>query len=223
MMSGTTLQDLQQQLLTEVSAVVAKHGFGRKPSGQTFFLHKPFGWAAFHLTFMPHDDTDFDVTADVALRIDAVEKLVNEDNPILSKAEKARTASLGGALGNLSAGKPRRWTVASEADVQPVAASIQALLEAVGIPYIATYAHLEKALHVLASNAPTTWRHAPIHGARCQRALALACVLGKYDRLDEIVSQSESFLTARNDSGLKAFQQFADKLRLQEAIIRQVQ
>ena len=85
-------------------------------------------------------------------------------------------------------------------------------LEVVGLPYIEKYSHLEEALHVLSSNAPAAWRHAPIHGARCQRALALAFVLGKYDRLEEIIQHSEAFLQSCNDFGLKALQQLATKL-----------
>src|SRR6185503_3108745 len=113
------LKRLQKLLLHEMSRIVVKYGFGRKVHGQSFRLSKPFGWAAFHLAFIPHAEIDFDVTADVALRVDEVEKMLHDSK---------EAATVGGELGNLSDGEQRRWTIASERDINPTVASIEQAL-----------------------------------------------------------------------------------------------
>ena len=50
-----------------------------------------------------------DVTADVAIRVDALEDLLNEWNATLSKAERKQTHSMGAELGNISEGRASAW------------------------------------------------------------------------------------------------------------------
>ncbi|MGH7953764.1 MAG: hypothetical protein ACREFE_17845, partial [Limisphaerales bacterium] len=147
----TKIAELQKKLLNEVAIIVAKHGFSPKPKGQSFRMQKPFGWASFHLSFILHESTDFDVTTDVALRIDAVENLINEDNNLLSNAEKLQTATIGCELGNLSEGQQKRWNIASDNDVELVAESIHDALASVAIPYIERYSNLQEIFAVLSS------------------------------------------------------------------------
>lgn len=206
------IKHLQRLLLKEMLAVVVKHGFERKVYGQSFRMPKPFGWAAFHLAFVPHGEIDFDVIANVALRVDAVEQMIHEDDD-LSKKEKLETATFGCELGNLSEGKQRRWKIASERDIKPVVASIEAALESIALPYIERYSDLEEMFAVLSRNDPDAWLHAPFHHYRGMHALALAIVLGKHDRVNSIIEQSEAFMKSINDPNLRFFQPFAEKIR----------
>ncbi len=210
---SSRLNELEKQLFREVGKAVARYGFEPKPSGQTFYRKESSGWAAFHLSFIPHEDVDFDVTADVAVRIDEVENLVNEDNKLLSKSEKVQTATLGVELGNIESGQPMRWKVATDADVKIVATGLAGALARIGMPYIKKHSSLEQAFAVLSTNEPSAWLHSPVHGGRCQRAIALVFVLGRYDQLHNLIEQSELFLKSKNDFGLRSFQKFAEKLR----------
>jgi len=45
------------------------------------------------------------------------------------------------------------------------------------------------------------------------RALALAIVLEKYDRLESIIEQSEAFMKSIHDPNLRFFQSFAGRVR----------
>jgi hypothetical protein len=204
---------LQKQLLVGVGFVVQEYGFNPKPRGQTFRISKPFGWASIHLSFIPHPPADFDVTIDVALRIDAIENLVNEDEKLLTKSEKSQTATIGCELGNLSAGKQHRLSIASESDVQSTVGAIKTMVESIALPYIERYSNPNELFQVISSNDPSAWLHSPIHGARCKRALAAAVVLKKYDCVLELIQKSEAFLTSQNDFGLHAFRTFSKKIR----------
>ena len=73
------IKELENRLLKELSSILPKYGFSAKYRGQTFYMPKPFGWAAFHLAFIPHREVDFDLTADIALRVDAVQEIVHQD------------------------------------------------------------------------------------------------------------------------------------------------
>src|SRR5437867_11840937 len=103
-------KELKEDLLNSLGKRVEAYGFAMKAREQSLYKRTPFGRLALHLSFIPHR-ADFDATADVAVRFDALEDLVNEGNDLLSKAEKKGTFSLGADLGNISEGKQRRWTV----------------------------------------------------------------------------------------------------------------
>ncbi len=211
-MSDLKIKDLEKLLLEEISSRAAALGFDPKPVGQSFRRKTDSGRVSLHVAFIPHK-VDVDVTADVAVRIDALEDLVNEDNALLPKSEKANTSSLGVELGNLAEGRPRRWTLAAAGDVPGAADSIIALFERVGRPYLEKYSDPANALQALAGNAPENWAHSPIHGARCRRAVGLAFLLGRHGEVEQLIQSGESFLRSRNDFALKSFQEFAAKIR----------
>jgi len=73
------LQKLKTLLFEELGRRLASYGFRGRFSVQTFYAPTDFGWAAFNLGFILHRQTDFDVTADVALRVNAVEDLISRD------------------------------------------------------------------------------------------------------------------------------------------------
>ena len=86
------------------------------------------------MSFIKHAH-ECDVTADVAIRVDALEDLLNEWNATLSKAERKQTHSMGAELGNISEGRQRRWTLATEDDIPEAVSSVMELFESVGLPY----------------------------------------------------------------------------------------
>jgi hypothetical protein len=208
----TKAADLQKRLLDELASHVGAHGFEAKPVGQSFRRKTPSGRVSLHAAFVPHGG-DVAVTADVAVRLDALEDLVNETNAQLPKSEKQNTSSLGAELGNLSEGRQKRWTLVEPSDAATAAQSILALYELVGAPSLERLSDPENAFVVLSSNERDDWLWSPIHGARCQRAVGLAFLLGKRAELPALIEREEAFLKAKNDFGLKAFQQFVAHLR----------
>jgi hypothetical protein len=210
--SSGSVQELQKQLLQAVGNRISKLGFSQRPVGQSFYRPARAGRAALHLGFI-NRLTDFDVTADVAVRIDAVEDLVNSDAPGLSAKEKGRTFTLGAELGNLGDGRQRRWTVSNINHVDSVARGIVEYFESVGVPFIERCSNLEAVLYVLAGHDKEAWLYAPIHGHRCKTVAALARILGDADRFDRVVMNCEEFLRSRNDPDLSTFQAFVTTLR----------
>jgi len=202
---------LENQLLAELGQHVVRLGFDAKPIGQSFYRSMPGGYSAFHVSFIAHAE-DFDVTADVAVRFDAVEELVNRDNGLISPAEKKRTATLGAELGNIASATQRRWKIQSSDDIHPAALEIVDALERVGIPYLEQFEDPGRAFIALSSNASAAWLNSPIHGCRCLRAVALAVVLNRQAEYAQVATDCEEFLRQRKDPALIAFQRFLKAL-----------
>jgi hypothetical protein len=206
------VKDLQDRFFAVLAQRMLEHGFEGRPREQSFARKTPFGRQTFHVSFIRHAH-DCDVTADVAIRIDALEDLLNEWNATLSKAERKQTHSMGAELGNISEGRQRRWTLASENDVPETASSVMAHFESVGLPYLEKYSNLEQALAALSGDDRASWLHAPFHDLRAARATGLAFVLGHHTRLDELIATKTQFLKDRKDPGLENFLAFAREIR----------
>ena len=88
------MKNIQRALLEAVGVRVVGLGFDSKASGQSFLRSIPGGRTSLHLAFIEHP-RDFDVVADVAVRFDLLEALVNASNSLLSKREQGQTYSLG--------------------------------------------------------------------------------------------------------------------------------
>src|SRR5713101_4597003 len=142
---------LRDGLFTHVGELMRKYGFDAKPSEQAFLKKASFGRQAFHLRIIKHA-SDIDVTASVALRVDAVEDMVNAHRANLSNSLKNRTYTIGVDIGNLSIGKQKRWTVASMEDIARVAPEIIADFEFVALPYFERFSDLQSIYRVLATN-----------------------------------------------------------------------
>jgi hypothetical protein len=205
------MKEIRRALLMAVGQRVAANGFDSKPITRSFLRRSPVGREAFHLAFINHAD-DFDVKADVAVRIDDLEDVVNADNTLLSKKERKETYSLGAELENIAGEGPKRWTVASSADVDPVADQIVARFKTVGLPYLNRASSLEAAYQLLTSPGRGAWLHSPIHASRAKRVVALAKILGRTDELQARVNENIQFLERLNDPGLQEFKQFAEQL-----------
>ena len=206
------IKEWQKGLLSELGKLVAMHGFAPKPSGQSFRRATAAGWVSFHVAFIEHGNTDFDLTADVAVRIDAVETLVTADSKLLTKSEREQTATLGCEIGNLTQGKPLRWSIASAVDVTPAAAGVADSFVNVALPYFEKYSDLEVVYETLRKNDSSGWLHSPVDDARCKRAIALAKVLNRRGDLPALIEQSTAFLRANKSAGLGAFLKLAEKL-----------
>jgi hypothetical protein len=206
----TSIKLWKEMLLNAVDAQLAPCGF-KKHGGQSF--HKLYNWgkAAIHLSVIKHPD-DFDVTVDVAIRFDALEELVQQSNKFLTAKEKRNTFSMGAELGNLVEGKPRRWSVASHADVHNVAEQVQEQITSTAFPYIEQYGDMAKALQVLAGNDRDAWIHSPIAGERAKRAVGLAWLLGDKDKVKRLIESKTDLLRDRNDFGLADFEAFVKSL-----------
>jgi hypothetical protein len=200
------LQKLKKLLFDELSNGLASYGFRLNASRQAFYSPTQFGRAVFHLAFIRHAQTDFDVTADVALRVDAVEDLIFPDT-------NYETATVGCELGNISIGRQRRWNVRDETDLRPVTDSIEEGFTSIALPYITRYSNLEEMYTLLSGNERQNWLHAPLHGARCQRAVALGVVLKKQD-LTQLIARCEAFLQQTTEFERQSFAQFIQKLHI---------
>jgi len=213
-----SVKDLQNGLFAALARRMAEHGFESRPRDQRFVRKTPFGRQTFHVSFITHPH-DCDVTADVAIRIDALEDLLNERTATLSKSEGKQTHSLGAELGNISEGRQRRWTLASEDDIPQVVSSMISLFESVGLPYLETYSNLERALAVLSGDDQASWLHSPFHDLRAQLAIGLAFILGRHDRLDALIDAKTGFLRDCNDPGLENFLALAQDLKGRAAAV----
>jgi hypothetical protein len=213
-----SVKDLQDGFLAALARRIAEHGFESRPRDQAFVRKTSFGQQTFHVSFIKHAH-DSDVTADVAIRIDALEDLLNESNEALPKSERRKTHSIGAELGNISEGQQRRWTLASEDDIPEAVSSTMALFESVGLPYLEKYSNLELTLTALSGDDRASWLHAPFHDLRAKRAIGLAFVLGRHERLDKLIAAKARFLKERNDSGLDRFLAFAKDLKSRAAAL----
>jgi hypothetical protein len=202
-------------LLEQLGLRLAVYGFRPKPTGQTFYRNVPGGRWAFHVSFIRHE-ADFDVTADVAIRLDAIEQEVNQSETGLTEVEKRRSTTMGAELGNLIRKQPLRWTVAEFDDVPAVVHQIVEAFERIGLPYLSAYSDVEAAYRLLASTAPEDLVHAPILGARFLRVIAAAYILGRNGELLQLVQQYEAQLTAEEDPYLSDFNALIKHLGLRQ-------
>ncbi len=181
----------QHQLLSRLVERISAFGFKSKPTGQTFYQVIETGKWAFHVSFIAHK-TDFDLTADVAVRVNAIEDLVNEYDTKLTAAEKRKSMTLGGELGNISAGNPKRWTISNVEDIPSVCDGMIETFQKIGLPFLQEHSDLAAAHRVLVSARPTDLHLAPILGPRYMRAVASAYVMGRADEVEALVRQYEA-------------------------------
>lgn len=207
----TKKSELKKALLAEVASRMRAFGYDGKVRGQSFRKRTPLGFWTFHLAFINHG-SDFDITADVAIRYDDVERLVTSCRESLSEKLKLDMCTLGAELGNISEGVQRRWTIEDSTDVLTVAGNVVAAYETIGEPYLQRLGSLEAAFDALSRDDEEGWLHSPLHGARAESAVALAVVLGKHEELPALIARKEAFLQQRNDFGLRRFREFVTYL-----------
>ncbi len=187
---------LQKALLKTLGDQVKPFGFTKRRE-QSFYRPTEFGFVVFHISFINHDN-DFDMTADIALRYDSVENLVNLFEADLDEKEKRETCTLGGELGNLSSEHGQhRWTIVNEEDIEPVCHSIIEFFKEVGFPYIEQFSNPENVLAVLSSDELAVTIHCPFHNARALGAVALTHILKGKEAATEMAKKKLAFLQSR--------------------------
>jgi hypothetical protein len=206
-MSG--LKYLQEELLSRLDDLLVRKGFKRRE--QDFYRNIAGGRQAFHLSFIKHSN-DFDVTADVAVRHNALEDLINEGNSRLSSREKSQTYSIGAELGNISIGQPIRWTVSSESEIPQVCSGLLASFEKIGLPYLQRYSFLDEVLRAISGDDRASWLHSPIHSERAMRAIGVAYLLRKKELFHQLVATKAKYLNGKQDFGLPEFNALAERL-----------
>ena len=214
MISRTDRSEAQKRLLETVGQLAEPFGFSPKPSGQSFYRRLPTGTWALHLSFIPHA-RDFDVTTDVALRFNAVEDLVNQYDTKLSKAESRRSMTMGAELGNLSEGRPRRWTVSDIGEIANVGRQVLDAFERIGLPFLQAHNDLVSLHRLLVGETALTRLVAPISGPRYMRAIATACLLGAFDEARTRASQYEAALSKEDDLYLGEFRALCEYVKTQ--------
>lgn len=207
------MKGIQRSLLQAIGSRIAPLGFSNRSMNQSFVRAIPDGRASLHVAFIEHSG-DFDVVADVAVRFDRVEEAVNAGNALLSKRDKESTYTLGAELGNIAGEGQKRWTVASLADVEPVAEQVVSTFAAVGLPYIQNASSLEGALQLLSSPGREGWLHSPIHASRAKRVVAIAMELGRLSEVEQFAREGEKMLQDLKDPGLLDFKRFLSRLDL---------
>src|SRR5687767_15603049 len=88
---------IQEKLIREVGLELQPLAFIPRISHQAFYKKTTFGKYSFHLTFIPHA-TDIDVTADVAIRFDALENLFQGTS---RAGSRTNTFTFGANLGHI--------------------------------------------------------------------------------------------------------------------------
>lgn len=144
------MKELRDKLLDEISLRLKPEGF--RKSEQTFVRNFDSGCWFFHVAFILHKE-DFDITADVAVRHDTVERAFHADSSLVSEREKKKTATIGVEFGNLRGTGQHRWTIRDESDVVPVVESILDMFREVGYPFLQRFSSLSETRRVLSEES----------------------------------------------------------------------
>jgi hypothetical protein len=198
----------QKALLSDLGPKLKSLGFTKK-RGQSFERVTESGRQACHVSFIEHE-ADFDVTADIAIRFDAVEELLNKGDGLMTKSEKAETFTLGCELGNLTRGEQMRWTVSGPSDIPKVSEAIAAAFESAGMRYFDDLSSMERAFEVL-SDDELGQLHMPIDLRRTQSAIVLAYLLDRGD-LPAMVERKRKYLLSRDEPRMAVFEDFVGRL-----------
>lgn len=166
-----------------------------------------------HVSFIRHE-ADIDVTADVAVRVDAIEQVVNQCETGLTDAEKRRSTTLGAELGNLTRRQPLRWTVSALGDVAAVAEQIYGSVREdrsalpicpFGCRVRIPRAGQHSARRSIAFTDPGCAMHAS--GCGCPRARTKR-------ELDQLIQRCEALLINEDDLYLPDFRALSERLCL---------
>src|SRR5436309_1989519 len=198
--------ELRRAFLSKVGEKLELYGFDRRPAGQDFTRRMQFGLWIVHVSFVTGQSA-FDLSVDVAIRVDVVEDLVNADNRMLSVKEKRRTATVGAELGNIADHRFMNWHVQGLGDIEPVVQAIIHEFENWGLPYLERLSHLDVMLENLSRDDGSAWLYSPIPPARYKRAVALAIVLQRFDHARELARIGEERLKQQGDPALPGFRE----------------
>lgn len=206
----TELQNCRRALMQDVGRLVEPLGYKPILSQQMFVRRFAEGKAALHLAFIKHPG-DFDVVANVAIRLDQLEDILNGARTYLSDNKKRDTYSFGAELGNISRVGQVRWTVRALTDTKEVAQEVVSYFRKVGLPFIASVTTLEDAYVVLTKSEDLARLYLTPRSRRAESTVALAKLLGKSD-VAQIAKENMNWLENVNDAGLSQYKKFLDSI-----------
>lgn len=201
-------QNQKLALMEHLHTRLSVFGYRKNTSRRHFWKPFELGKVAIHLSFINHYD-DFDITVNVGIRFDELEEMKNLHNTLLSAKERKQTFSIGAELGNVSEGKPKRWTINSESDIELIANNIYKTIEKVAFPYIEQFSNLENAFEGCLNDGKESWLITALDSKRAMNAVGLAKILNKTDQINEIIQYKSKFLEDRNDFRLNSFVEFS--------------
>jgi hypothetical protein len=137
-----TNKELGTLLINSLKKVLTPLGFKFIANRRSFQMKNASGYCAFHLAFIQHVN-DFDVVADLGIRLDAVHELADPKGDILGDA------TFGIEIGNYTEGSQKRWTVNSEASIEPVVNELEKVFNEIALPYFRKYSNTASALELL--------------------------------------------------------------------------
>lgn len=217
MITKSHRKQAEQIILNRLGECVRLYGFAQKPSGQSFYFVFDRGKWAFHISFIPHKD-DFDLTADIAVRLNAVEEIMNEYDTKITQREKLKNMTIGAEIGNIASGRPIRWTISDLEEIQVVCDGVSKSFETVGYSFLRTHSDLESVHRVLVGTSPSDTILAPLKGPRYMRAIASAVLLRVPGRnIRELVEEFEAKLAEDDDLYLADFRALCQGLYSQES------
>jgi hypothetical protein len=197
----------KQEILRRLGEREEWLGFNPKASGQSFYHVFPAGKWAFHVSFIPHK-FDFDLTADVAVRINVIEDLVSEYETKRRPTERRQSMTLGGELGNISEGRQHRWTVADLYDIPKICDQVIDKFERIGLQFLRTYSDIVAVQKALTSSDPRDALLCPLPGPRAMRAIASTYILDEASDIAALAHRLEAKLVEMEDLYLQDFRAF---------------
>jgi hypothetical protein len=201
----------RQLILSELGERLTPLGFKQRPSQQSFYPRIDGGQWAFHVSFIPHVE-DLDLTADVAVRLDAIEDLVNAEDTRMTVAETRSSMTLGGDLGNIAEGRQRRWNLSSLDHISTICDEVADAFRRIGIPFLEAHSSLPAVHRTLASSAPPDILLAPFRGHRYMSTLAASYLLGDLASTEALAIRLENELAAADDFDLQRFRDLRQSL-----------
>lgn len=127
------LQHHRRECLERLGERMREDGFRPRIARQRFERLTAIGKQIAHIAFIRHLD-DFQLTADLAVRHDEIERLVFEMETEMSEKEKRETATLGGELGDMQGIGQKRWEIVCNSDIPRVVEGAYAAFKEIGLP-----------------------------------------------------------------------------------------
>lgn len=198
---------IQEDILKAITSRLAAFDFVANSKRQLFCKVVSAGRHCLHVSFIPHN-SDTDITADVAIRIDEVEELLNDlvNNPFKSGPARNRTSfTFGANLGHIAGGGQIRWTVFSDADIHRAADEIASMFFTVGIPYLQRYSDVNQAYDALLAMDNQARLLNAILDKQAVNAVVLAYLRGSHSEFSVVSGQMADRLRSIPNSNLETF------------------
>lgn len=209
----TAYAELTSATMNAISDIMVPRGYRYAKSLGAFRKPNPLGCWQLHVAAIRHPSVDFDLSAGVGIRFDAVQEFLFEGSVV--KDSGRGSVTVGSNLANIAGVGLMRWTVADANDVQSAAIGVVDAFDRVGLPYLLKYADPEAVMRKLMSNDADAWTLVPTIAHQRMKALALAHVLGKSNLVESIITKAE--VDSAGDPDMDQFRVLADRIRRKRA------